>query len=268
MPRAKKKSKETIEGTIQNDPQEVEEKVDTEVLDRSPEQFSRKFQSILYSEPKHLVVAGFYLILITALVLGLWSYFSVVNKSYVLGGQVIHINPELSLSPESPFEFNRHLVHIGGFVREGDPVFEYYDSNRNAMEFNSPISGTVSKKFELKRGVKYPAGTEVMNLRPEDKEPSVKLEVPDNILNKVKEGNYIIYHFNFPLSSTKQLVTGSVITEPVLENEKYVVVAKIDKDSIKFLEGQNVKLIDGMVLTAEIVIGKERLLSRFLGVSL
>ncbi len=280
MPRAKKKSKEKIEETIQENTQEevqetsvtkeveVEEKVDTVILNRSPEQFSKKFQTILYSEPKHLMVIGFYVVIFTAVVLAVWSYFSVVNKSYSLNGEVAHINPELSISPDVAFEFKRYLVYIGSSVNEGDPLFEYSDVSGKSLKFDAPITGLISKKTDLKRGVRYTAGTEVVNIRPEDKEASVKLEVPNNILNKVKPGNDIVYHFSFPLASSKQLVTGSVITEPVLENDKYVVAARIDEKSMNFLEEQKVKLIDGMYITAEIVVGRERLLGRFLGVKL
>lgn len=243
-----------------------EEKGD--VLTKQLTQFSKKFQSILYSEPKHVAHIGFYLVFITILVLGGWSFFTVVNKSYILKGEIVHLNPDFSIGVPTSFEFKRHSTYIGQEVKRGDILFEYLDANNDTKAFVSPISGSISQKTDLKQGIVYPASTEVVVIRPEDKEVAVKLYVPDNILNKIKISNNVIYHFSFSFSSTTVPIEGTVLTEPVLDKDQYVVEAKIDDKGLKFLEDQKVKLINGMFVTAEIVVGKERLLSRFLGVKL
>ena len=239
-----------------------------EILDRAPSQFSRTFQTILYSEPKHLAAVGFYLVFVTALVLGGWSFFSIVNKSYVLKGEIISMNPDVSVQLPSPFEFKRHEVRIGQHVKKGDVLFEYYDQEKQAVQFYSTTDGYISQKAELKQGVMYPASTEVVTLRTENKEVAVRLYVPDNILNKIRIDNKVVYHFAFSLGPKNDVIEGTVLTEPVLNNNQYVLEAKIDDKSLKFLEEQKIKLINGMFVTAEIVVGRERLLSRFLGVSL
>ena len=114
----------------------------------------------------------------------------------------------------------------------------------------------------------YPASTEVVVVRPEDKEVAVRLYIPDNILNKVKINNNVLYHFAFSFSSKNTPIEGTVLTNPVLDKDQYVVEAKIDDKSLQFLEEQKIKLINGMFVTGEIIVGKERFLSRFLGVGL
>lgn len=243
-----------------------EEKND--VLTKQPTQFSKKFQSILYSEPKHLAGIGFYLVFITVLILGCWSFFTVVNKSYVLRGEIVHLNPDFSIGMPAALEFKRHSTYIGQEIKRGDALFEYLDAKKDPQVFTSPISGSISQKIDLKQGIVYPAATEVVVIRPEDKEVAVRLYVPDNILNKIKINNNVLYHFSFSFSSKDVPIEGTVLTEPALDKDQYVVEAKIDDKGLKFLEEQKIKLISGMVVTAEIVVGKERLLSRFLGVKL
>jgi len=239
-----------------------------DILTKQPSQFSKKFQSILYSEPKHLAGIGFYLVFITVLVLGAWSFFTVVNKSYVLKGEITHLNPDFSIHIPASFEFKRHSTYIGQEIKAGDVLFEYFDANKKLLQFVSPISGKVSQKTDLKQGITYPASMEIIVIRPEDKEVAVRLYVPDNLLNKIKINNNILYHFSFSFSSKNIPIEGVVLTEPVLDNNQYVVAAKINDKSLKFLEEQKITLISGMFVTAEIIVGKERLLSRFLGVKL
>ncbi|MEI6079392.1 MAG: HlyD family secretion protein [bacterium] len=237
-----------------------------EILNRDPYQFSKKFQSILYSEPKHLATMGFYLIFISALILGAWSFFSIVNKSYTLKGEITRLNPDTSIQLTSPFEFRRHSVHIGQDVKKGDILFEYYDQNKQIVNFLSPVPGRVSLKADLKQGVTYAPSTEIITIRPEDKEVAVKLYVPDNTLNKIKIGNKVVYHFSFSFGPKNKIIEGTVLTEPVFNNNQYIVEANISDPSLNFLDEQKIKLITGMPVNAEIVVGQERLLSRFLGV--
>jgi hypothetical protein len=262
MPKKKKAEEQKAEE------KKTEETKKDEILDRSPSQFSRKFQSILYSEPKHVATIGFYLIFLTAIVIGAWSFFSIVNKSYLLRGEIIHLNPDISIQLSTPFEFKRHSARIGQEIKKGDVLFEYYDAQKKIIPYYSPVTGLVSQKIDLKQGVTYPPTTEVMTIRPGDKEVGVRLYVPENILNKVKTDNKIIYHFNFSFGAKNEMIEGAVLTEPVLDKDQYVVEAKINDESLKFLDEQKVTLINGMIVTAEIVVGQERLLSRFLGVKL
>jgi hypothetical protein len=251
-------------------PEEKDQKPEEkeEVLTYEPAQFSKKFQSILYSEPKHLARIGFYLVFATVIILGGWSFFTIVNKSYILKGEVTHLNPDFSIGVPAAFEFKRHSTYIGQEVKRGDVLFEYLDVNKNSQVFTSPISGNVSQKIELKQGIVYPAATEVLVIRPEGKEVTVRLYVPDNILNRIKINNNVLYHFSFSFSSKNVPIEGTVLTEPALDKDRYIVESKIDDKSLKFLEEQKIKLISGMVVTAEIIVGKERLLGRFLGVEL
>ena len=239
-----------------------------EVLTKQITQFSKKFQSILYSEPKHVASIGFYLVFITVLILGAWSFFTIVNKSYTLKGEIVHLNPDFSIGTPAAVEFKRHSTYIGQEVKKGDVLFEYLDSDKKTQAFVSPISGSISQKANLKQGIIYPSSTEVVVIRPEDKEVAVRLYIPDNMLNKVKINNNVMYHFTFSFSSKSVPIEGTVLTNPVLDNNQYVAEAKIDDKGLKFLEEQKIKLINGMFVTAEIIVGKERLLSRFLGVEL
>ncbi len=239
-----------------------------EVLTKQFNQFSKNFQSILYSEPKHVAGIGFYLVFITILVLGSWSFFTVVNKSYALKGEIIHLNPDFSIGMPTVAEFKRYSIHIGQEVKKGDALFEYLDANKKTQVFASPVAGSISQKADLKQGIVYPAFTEVAVVRPEDKEVAVRLYIPDNLLNKIKINNNVLYHFSFSFSSSNTPIEGTVLTDPVLDKDQYVVEAKIDDKGLKFLEEQKIKLINGMFVTGEIVVGKERLLARFLGVEL
>ena len=173
------------------------EKNKDHILSRSPNQFSKKFQTILYSEPKHLAILGFYLIFTIVITLGAWSFFTTVNKSYSIKGEIIHLIPDISVRTNHPFEFRRHTTHIGQVVKKGDVLFEYYDAAKRIVPFFSLIEGGISQKADLKQGVLYPASTEVVTIRPEEEDTAVRLSVPENILNSVKIGNKVIYHFNF-----------------------------------------------------------------------
>ncbi len=238
------------------------------VLTNKLDQFSKKFRSILYSEPKHFAYIGFYLVFITVLVLGSWSFFTVVNKSYLLKGEIIQLDPDFSIGMPTIFEFKRHNTHIGQEVKRGDPLVEYIDSRKEVHTFTSPVSGTVFHRVDLKQGVIYQAATEVLVIRPRDKDVAVKLYVPEHILNKVKTADHVVYHFAFSFNLKGLPIEGFILTEPILDKDQYVVEAKIDDKSMKFLEEQRIKLITGMLVTAEVVVGKERLVSRFLGVDL
>ncbi|MCX6112299.1 MAG: HlyD family efflux transporter periplasmic adaptor subunit [Proteobacteria bacterium] len=244
------------------------EKHNDQILSRSPNQFSKKFQTILYSEPKHLAIMGFYLIFATAIILGTWSFLTTVNKSYVIKGEIIHLIPDISIRPNHSFEFRRHTTHIGQVVKKGDILFEYYDQEKRIVPFFSRTEGSVSQKADLKQGVLYPVSTEVITIRPEEEDTAVRLYIPDNLLNKVKIGNKVIYHFNFSFGPKNKIIEGTILTEPMLNNNQYVVEAKIDDESLKFLTEQKIKLISGLPVTTEMIIGKERLISRFLGVKL
>jgi len=186
----------------------------------------------------------------------------------MLKGEIVHLNPDFSIGMPKDSEFKRHSTYIGQEIKKGDALFEYLDSKKQPQLYISPISGSISQKANLKQGIVYPSTTEVVVIRPEDKEVSVRLYVPDNMLNKIKISNNVIYHFSFSFSSRSVPIEGAVLTEPVLDKDQYVVEAKIDAKGLKFLEEQKIKLISGMFVTAEIVVGKERLLSRFLGVEL
>ena len=246
----------------------MSEKSKDQILSRSPNQFSKKFQTILYSEPKHLAILGFYLIFAIVVILGSWSFFTTVNKSYTIKGEIIHLIPDVSVRPNHPFEFRRHITHIGQVVKKGDVLFEYYDTAKRVVPFFSLVEGGISQKADLKQGVLYPASTEVVTIRPEEEDTAVKLYVPDNLLNSVKTSNRVIYHFNFSFGPKNKIIEGTILTEPMLNNSQYVVEAKIDDKSLAFLAEQKIKLISGLPVTAEIITGKERLLSRFLGVKL
>lgn len=235
---------------------------------RSLDQFSKTFQLILYRQPKHLAIIAFYLVLVTAIALGAWSFFSIVNKSYSVTGEIIHLNPDISISPPFPFEFKRHIAHIGQYIKQGDTIFEYLSHDGRILAFKAQVSGLVSKKGELKQGIVYKPFTEVLSIKSEEKDIVVQMHLPSNLLNKIKTGNRVVYHFNFSFGPKKEKIEGTIIGEAIMIEGQYIVEANIDDKSLKFLEEQKIKLIEGMPLTAEIVIGKERLISRFLGVSL
>ncbi|MEI6093333.1 MAG: hypothetical protein WCQ47_06585 [bacterium] len=235
---------------------------------RSYDQFSKTFQLILYSQPKHLAILAFYLVISTAIILGTWSYFSIVNKSYSVNGEIIHLNPDISISPSFPFKFKRHIAHIGQYVKHGDVLFEYISKDRKIISFKAKVSGLVSKNNELKQGITYKPFTEVLSIKSEEKDIAVQLHLPSNLLNKIKTSNRIVYHFNFSFGPKKEKIEGTIIGEPIMINNQYIVEANIDDKSLKFLDEQKIKLIEGIPLTAEVVIGKERLISRFLGVNL
>ena len=239
-----------------------------EVLTRDRSSFSKKFQTILYSHPKHTAVVGFYLIIITALVLGTWAYFSKINKSYLSNGEVSALSPDISVSLNAPFEFRRHLTHIGQIIKKDDALFEYYNDKKQLQTFNSTSSGKISSKANLKQSMPYPAGTELLTIRQEDQQQAVKLYIPESLLNKVKINNPVIFHFNFSIENAKKPITGFILTEPLQVGDQYVAEAKIDDDRLEVLSSNGIKLMNGMTVSAEIVIGKERLLERFLGVKL
>mgnify|MGYP001810037049 CR=1 FL=1 len=235
---------------------------------RSFDQFSKTFQLILYSQPKHLAIIAFYLVLATTITLGTWSFVSIVNKSYSVNGEIRHLNPDISISPTFAFEFKRHIAHMGQYVKRGDTLFEYISTDGKIISFKSQVSGLVSKNDELKQGIVYKPFTEVLSIKSEEKDIAVQLNLPSNLLNKIRTGNRVVYHFNFSFGPKKEKIEGTIIGEAIMIDNQYVVESNIDGNSLKFLDEQKIKLIEGMPLTAEIVIGKERLISRFLGVSL
>jgi hypothetical protein len=261
----KKPNKKTENKTTQK--QQEEQNQETQILDRGRLNFSKRFQAILYSEPKHIALIGFYLVFFTALVIGLWSFFSVVNKSYIIGGEIINLNPDVSVSISKPFEFKKYFVHIGQKIEKGEKLFEYYDKNKKVIKYNAPSGGTIAYKAELKQSVLYPAKIELISIRPDNKEIAVRLYIPQNILNKIKINAPVVFRFNFPLNKN-ELITGTILTEPIQLDNEYIAEAKIDQVSLQLLMENNVRLINGLFVNAEIIVGQERLLERFLGVKL
>ena len=257
MPEKEDKTQETSKETNQ----------ETVILDRNRLDFSKKFQSILYSEPKHIALAGFYLVFTTAIILGLWSFFSIVNKSYIIGGEIINLNPDVSVSLEKPFEFKKYHVHIGQKVKQDDLLFEYYDNNKKLRKYYAPSKGTIAFKAELKQSVVYPPNIELTSIRTDNKEVAVRLYIPESVLNKIKINNPVVLRFNFPLNKN-ELIMGTILTEPIQVDKNYIAEAKINEPSLVLLEENNVRLINGLFVNAEIVVGRERLLERFLGVKL
>lgn len=247
--------------------QKTEQSQETQILDRSRLNFSKKFQSILYSEPKHIALAGFYLIFFTALVLGLWSFFSVVNKSYIIGGQIINLNPDVSVSINEAFEFKRYFIHIGQKVKKDDKLFEYYNSKKELKKYYAPSNGVIAFKADLKQNLVYPPSIELTSIRTDNKEVAVRLYIPESILNKITINNPVVFRFNFPMNKN-ELITGTILTEPIQVDKDYIAEAKISEESLQLLNKNNVRLINGLFVNAEIVVGKERLLERFLGVKL
>ena len=88
---------------------------------------------------------------ITILVLGSSCFFTVVNKSYALKGEIVHLNPDFSIGMPIVAEFKHYSIHIGQEVKKGNPLFEYLDSNKNVQTFVSPMSGSISQKADLNR---------------------------------------------------------------------------------------------------------------------
>jgi hypothetical protein len=273
MPKKEDKSKKNNKKTDPKSDKDIvkkqnhEENQETQILDRGRLNFSKKFQSILYSEPKHIALAGFYLIFITALVLGLWSFFSVVNKSYIIGGQIINLNPDVSVSINEPFEFRRYFIHIGQKVKKDDVLFEYYNNKKELKRYYAPSNGIIAFKADLKQNILYPTSIELTSIRTDNKEVAVRLYIPESILNKIRINNPVVFRFNFPLNKN-ELITGTILTEPIQVDKDYIAEAKINEASLELLSENNVRLINGLFLNAEIVVGQERLLERFLGVKL
>lgn len=237
-----------------------------DIFERSEADLSKYARSVIWSEPVGIFRLGFYLIFGTVLALGIWSCFSFINISYSLGGVVFSLDPDITALVPEDFSVLQIKASIGQALHQGDTVVVYDTVANDQRKLESPIDGMIVGMTRLQKGQVYKANTQVAIIRPDTNKTGIKLFLDPYLIGKVNVGDSLVFHFFSYNFEETEIIRGKISTVPVQEGDKYIVQAVFSEESEHYLASKSVRFIPGMPLTAEVIVGRQRLITRIMGI--
>ena len=136
-------------------------------------------------------------------------------------------------------------------------------------EVVAAVSGRVSYSSELAEGDIIPASTQLGSVIPENAEMKIVLYISDRYISDTKIGQKVEYTVNSLSGSDSGKIYGRILSvsdDPVTGADGavyYTAEADIDGNCLGKLTDNGGKLLNGMTLSAHVVSGSERLITRF-----
>lgn len=259
------KDREATGATTEN---EATTEKDEGAFEKNEDFFSPPARSVIFGEPRLVFRFAFLVVFAAVSAILVWSYFSWVNISFFLPGQVVPFDPDVGASVDEKFEVVSVPAFIGKPVTKEESLVRVRIGGR-AADVRAPISGTVVGLLKLQRGVVYQGGTQVVVIRPESPRYGLKLIVSPDQIGKVSVGGSVVFKFTSLPATYNQIIRGRVVSPPVREDEeRYVAHAILSEESEREMVGEGRGLLPGLPLTAEIVTGRERMIQRLIGFTL
>lgn len=131
------------------------------------------------------------------------------------------------------------------------------------------VSGRVAYSSELAEGDVIAASTQLGSVIPEDTEMKIVLYISDRYISDTKIGQKVEYTINSLTGSDSGKIYGKIISvsdDPVTGADGavyYTAEADIDEGCLGKLTDKGGKLLNGMTLSAHVISGSERLITRF-----
>jgi hypothetical protein len=230
-------------------------------FERKAEAFTMIAKSVIFAEPTRYFSIGYYLILVSVVSVLIWSSVSFTNISHFASGEVRSPEPDVDVAVEQTFRVGEISVSAGKTVRKAERLMSYVDTMGSAHDLLSPVDGTVTKVTPLRKGIDIDARTVVTEIEPDDKAVAVRLFLDGGLVGKVGPGDRVIFTMSGLGREDAEIIQGQVTSVPIPEGDKYVAQAEFSQESLDYLKAKHFKLMSGYPLTAEIVFGRQRLIS-------
>ena len=136
-------------------------------------------------------------------------------------------------------------------------------------EIKAEVSGKISYTNELKEGDIINASTQLGSIIPEDADNKIILYISDRDISSTEIGQKVEYSINSLTGSDNDKIYGKIISiseEPIAVANGavyYKAEADIDQENLDKLSDSGEKLLNGMTLSAHVISGSSRLITRF-----
>ena len=238
-----------------------EETSSEQPFDRNAPDITAIVKSAITAEPKSLFRVGYYLILATIGSLLTWATFSFTDISYFSFGELRASQPPVAVTIGKPFKVESVHITPGNVVKKGETLLSYTDLDGHPYNLLSPTDGLLIKLSELRKGILLPGDFIIGEISPESSEITAKLYLEPSFIGRLSVGNPVLFRFNGPKDLQSQPLRGKLISIPIPENDKYYVIAGFEQTTIDFLRQFKLSLVTGYPISAEIITGRERIIS-------
>ena len=166
---------------------------------------------------------------------------------------------------EYSVNLNNEKINLDSQIKENKIKISSIDNNLKNSKVTAPISGYIEIIKNINNGDTVSSDTNIAKIIPENEKYKVNIYVGENDVAKIKKGNKINYHLNYPDEKKNIVLKGNIIliSKDALIRENgekyYLAIGNIDSKNIKKLN-----LRKGMSLESSIIYSQKSILNYLL----
>lgn len=166
---------------------------------------------------------------------------------------------------EYSVNLNNEKINLDSQIKENKIKISSIDNNLKNSKVTAPISGYIEIIKNINNGDTVSSDTNIAKIISENEKYKVNIYVGENDVAKIKKGNKINYHLNYPDEKKNIVLKGNIIliSKDALIRENgekyYLAIGNIDSKNIKKLN-----LRKGMSLESSIIYSQKSILNYLL----
>ncbi len=157
---------------------------------------------------------------------------------------------------------NNEKIQLNSQIKENEMKIDSINNNIKSTKIIAPITGYVELINPINNGDTINSDVNIAKIVSAKENYKVNIYVRENDIVKIKEGNMVNYHLNFPDEKKNKMLKGKIISiskDTIMKEngeKNYLVIGDIDSKSIN-----NLNLKKGMSLESNIIYSKKSILN-------